>query len=203
MKIKVNGGSCFRPRRPRRSAPTSGPLINSLHLPLTTISASTGQCWPGQVSPVPQLWLSANNGAPITGKGVACVIRRTTHSAVGVALGPHMFRTSAASTAAVYANDNPNLGSAILHHSHPSLTFEHYNRATCLSAAENFAKSFGSTRKHDHAVKKHGQTAPCGQARAARQQTQKPGSACGAPRGRGRLRTRVGPAVRSRSISIC
>lgn len=48
--------------------------------------------------PVPRLWLSANNGAPITDKEAGSVIRRTTLSTVGVALGPHMFRTCAAST---------------------------------------------------------------------------------------------------------
>jgi site-specific recombinase XerD len=41
------------------------------------------------------LWLSANNGAPITQKEVACVIRRPTLAKVGVPVSPHMFRTSA------------------------------------------------------------------------------------------------------------
>jgi integrase len=91
-------------------------------------------------NPPSPLWLSAKDGTPITDKEVARVIRTTTLSTVGLALGPHMFRTSAASTAGVYAGDNPNLGSAILHHTHPSLTIEHYNRATCLSGAENFRK---------------------------------------------------------------
>ncbi len=85
-----------------------------------------------------RLWLSANNGTPITDKAVACVLRRTTHSSVGVAVGPHMFRTAAASTAGLHAGDNPHLGSAVLHHTDAALTNGHYNRATCLSAAETF-----------------------------------------------------------------
>ena len=42
------------------------------------------------------LWLSANNGAPITQKEVARVIRRPTLAKVGVPVSPHMFRTSVA-----------------------------------------------------------------------------------------------------------
>jgi integrase len=84
------------------------------------------------------LWLSANDGAPITPKELARVIRTTTLSRVGVPVSPHLFRTSAASSAAVHGGDNPDLASAVLHHTHPSFTNEHYNRATSLTAAENF-----------------------------------------------------------------
>jgi site-specific recombinase XerD len=84
------------------------------------------------------LWLSANDGAPITAKHVANVIRKSTLSTVGVAVSPHLFRTSAASAAAVYGGDNPYLGSAVLHNADQRVTFEHYNRATSLTAAESF-----------------------------------------------------------------
>jgi integrase len=84
------------------------------------------------------LWLSANDGAPITPKELTRVIRKTTHSIVGVAVSPHLFRTSAASSAAAYAGDNPHLASAVLHHTDPSLTTEHYNRASSMSAAGSF-----------------------------------------------------------------
>ncbi len=83
------------------------------------------------------LWLSANDGTPITDKEVANVIRMTTLSTVGVRVSPHLFRTSAVSAAAVYGGDNTYLGSAVLHHTDPSVT-EHYNRATSLTAAESF-----------------------------------------------------------------
>ncbi len=83
------------------------------------------------------LWLSANDGTPITDKEVANVIRMTTLSTVGVRVSPHLFRTSAVSAAAVYGGDNPYLGSAVLHHTDPRVT-EHYNRATSLTAAESF-----------------------------------------------------------------
>jgi integrase len=102
-------------------------------------------CYLGQHRPVlarsdtapSALWLSANNGAPITAKQVTNVIGMTTLSTVGVKVSPHMFRTSAASTAATRGGDNPHLASALLHHTNPSVTNAHYNRATSLTAAES------------------------------------------------------------------
>ena len=91
-------------------------------------------------------WLSPNDGAPITAKEIARVIRTTTLSRVGVAVSPHLFRTSAASSAAVHAGAHPHLASAVLHHIHPNFTNEHYNRATSLTAAENFRQT---VRKYD------------------------------------------------------
>jgi integrase len=96
------------------------------------------------------LWLSANDGAPITAKAAARVISKTTLSRVGVPVSPHLFRTSAASSAAVHAGENPHLASAVLHHTHPSLTNEHYNRATCMSAAEHFREVVRQYEKDDH-----------------------------------------------------
>ena len=84
------------------------------------------------------LWLSAKNGRPISDKEIANVIRMTTLATVGVAVSPHLFRTAGASSAATLGGENPYLGSALLHHTHPSLTNAHYNRATSLSAAESF-----------------------------------------------------------------
>jgi site-specific recombinase XerD len=84
------------------------------------------------------LWLSSNNGAPISARGVRSVISTTTLATVGVDVSPHLFRTSAASTVATHGGENPYLASALLHHTHPSVTNAHYNRATSLSAAENF-----------------------------------------------------------------
>ena len=84
------------------------------------------------------LWLSSNDGTPITDKQVANVIRMTTLSTVGVKVSPHLFRTCGASTAATHGSENPYLASALLHHSDPNVTNASYNRATSLSAAENF-----------------------------------------------------------------
>jgi hypothetical protein len=76
----------------------------------------------------------------IAAKQLARAIRTTTLSTVGVAVSPHLFRTSAASTAASRAGENPHLASALLHHAHPSVTNDHYNRATSMSAAEHFGR---------------------------------------------------------------
>jgi integrase len=95
------------------------------------------------------LWLSQKSGTPISDKEVARVIRTTTLSTIGIKLGPHMFRTCAASAAAVYGGANPYLGSAVLHHADPRVTMEHYNRATSLSAAENFRQVIRHYEKPD------------------------------------------------------
>jgi integrase len=81
------------------------------------------------------LWISSINGQPMTYHSVAGAIERTTRSTIGVGISPHMFRTSAASSAAVHAGHNPHLGSALLHHRDNRVTEEHYNRASSLSVA--------------------------------------------------------------------
>ncbi len=88
-------------------------------------------------SPPSALWLSSKHAVRIADKYVATLIRATTLSTVRVKLSPHLFRTSAASAAAVYGGDNPYLGSAVLHNADPRVTLEHYNPATSLSAAES------------------------------------------------------------------
>ena len=83
-------------------------------------------------------WLSSSNGMPMMGASVRGVISATTLATVGVDVSPHLFRTSAASTAAILGGENPYLGSALLHHTDSRVTNEHYNRASSLSAAESF-----------------------------------------------------------------
>jgi site-specific recombinase XerD len=87
-------------------------------------------------NPISALWLSSNDGAPMSYAGVEGVIKATTLSTVGVDMSPHLFRASAASTAATRGGDNPHLASALLHHTDVSVTNAHYNRATSLSAAD-------------------------------------------------------------------
>jgi integrase len=66
------------------------------------------------------------------------VIKTTTLATIGIAMSPHLFRTSAASTAATNGGENPYLASAVLHHTHPAVTNAQYNRATSLTAADRF-----------------------------------------------------------------
>ena len=98
-------------------------------------------------SPPSALWLSSRHAARIADKYVGKLIGATTLSTVGVKLSPHLFRTSAASAAAIYGGENPHLGSAVLHHADPRVT-EHYNRATSLRPQKVSGNSFGSTRKN-------------------------------------------------------
>jgi integrase len=96
------------------------------------------------------LWLCCNNGAPIKGpRSLREVISATTLATVGIAISPHLFRSCAASTAAIHGGNNPHLASALLHHTHPSVTNAHYNRATSLSAAESLRQIVRQYEKND------------------------------------------------------
>ena len=86
------------------------------------------------------LWLSSNDGNPMTYDGVARAITETTRTTVGVAVSPHLFRTATASSAATHGGANPHLASALLHHRASGVTEAHYNRASSLSAAESLRK---------------------------------------------------------------
>jgi site-specific recombinase XerD len=94
------------------------------------------------------LWLASDYGRPMTDASVREVVTETTRSSVGVKVSPHLFRTAAASTAAVYGGSTPNLGSAILHHRDSSVTEAHYNRATSMSAAQAYA-TISKAYRHD------------------------------------------------------
>ena len=83
------------------------------------------------------LWLVIN-GEAMAQCSVREVITETTRSIIGVAINPHLFRTAAATTAAIHAGDKPHLGAALLHHSHPVVTLETYNRASSISAGRAY-----------------------------------------------------------------
>ena len=65
---------------------------------------------------------------------------KITLETLGVDVSPHLFRTAAASTAATYGGDTPHLASALLGHTDPRVTEEHYNRATSITAAKIYAE---------------------------------------------------------------
>jgi site-specific recombinase XerD len=100
-------------------------------------------------NPPSALWLSANDGRPLTYCHVTDLISATTLATVGVKVSPHLFRTSVVSSTACLAGQNPHLGSALLHHTDLDLTTKHYNRATCLSAAESFRRIVRQYHKPD------------------------------------------------------
>jgi integrase len=67
------------------------------------------------------------------------LISKVTLQTVGIDVSPHLFRTAAASTAAAYGSNTPHLASALLNHTDPRVTEEHYNRATSVSASKAYA----------------------------------------------------------------
>jgi len=85
------------------------------------------------------LWLTSDYGTPMTYASVGEAITETARSTVGVKVSPHLFRTAAASTAAVYGGSTPHLASAILHHTDPAVTEAHYNRGSSMSTPQAYA----------------------------------------------------------------
>jgi integrase len=90
------------------------------------------------------LWISSTTGAPMTKTNLSTLISRITRETVGVDISPHLFRTAAASTAAAYGGNTPHLASALLNHTDPRVTEEHYNRATSMSANKVYADIINS-----------------------------------------------------------
>ena len=93
-----------------------------------------------QSRPTNVLWISSNTGGPMTKNNLSALISRITFETLGVAVSPHLFRTAAASTAAAYGGNTPHLASALLNHTDPRVTEEHYNRATSVSASRIYAE---------------------------------------------------------------
>jgi len=81
------------------------------------------------------LWISSRTGGPLTKKNLGTLISKITFEALGVDVSPHLFRTAAATTAALYGTSMPHLASGVLGHTDPRVTEEHYNRATSANAA--------------------------------------------------------------------
>jgi hypothetical protein len=92
------------------------------------------------------LWLSPNTGQCMTYSAVERVITETTCLALGVVVSSHLVRTCAATAIYTHAGDNPNLASGVLQHTDAKVTEEHYNRATSISAARQYAEIVKSTR---------------------------------------------------------
>jgi integrase len=85
------------------------------------------------------LWISRTTGRPVSRVPFGNLITETTLKTIGVPVSPHLFRTAAASTATTYGGNTPHLASALLNHTDPRVTEEHYNRATSVSASKIYA----------------------------------------------------------------
>jgi integrase len=86
------------------------------------------------------LWISSTSGGPITTVALGNLISKITLETVGVSVSPHLFRTAAASTAAIYGGTTPHLASALLNHTDPRITEEHYDRGSSFSASKIYAE---------------------------------------------------------------
>ena len=89
------------------------------------------------------LWLSSKTSRPISRVGFCNLISKLTLETLGVSVSPHLFRTAAASTAATYGGNTPHLASALLNHTDPRITDEHYNRASSIGASRIYAEITG------------------------------------------------------------
>jgi integrase len=100
----------------------------------------------GSRPPTNALWISSTTGRPMTTKNIGTLISKITFETLGVDVSPHLFRTAAASTAAAYGGNTPHLASALLNHTDPRVTEEHYNRASTVSAAAAYARIISEFR---------------------------------------------------------
>jgi site-specific recombinase XerD len=101
----------------------------------------------GSNPPTNALWISSTTGRRITTKNLGTLISKITFETIGVNVSPHLFRTAAASTAAGYGGNTPHLASALLNHTDPRVTEEHYNRATSFVAGRVYAAITNSFRR--------------------------------------------------------
>ena len=86
------------------------------------------------------LWISSTTGKAMTKKNLGTLISKLTRETIGVDVSPHLFRTAGATTAAVYAPQFPHLASALLAHTDPRITEQHYNRASSLEAGRIYSE---------------------------------------------------------------
>jgi len=103
----------------------------------------------GSRPPTNALWISSTTGRRMTTKNLGTLISKITLETIGVDVSPHLFRTAAASTAAMYGGNTPHLASALLNHTDPRVTEEHYNRASSVSAAAAYARIISGFRDGD------------------------------------------------------
>jgi integrase len=85
------------------------------------------------------LWISSRTGRRFTYKNLGTLISKITRQTLGVDVSPHLFRTAAASTAAMKIPQFPHLASALLGHTDPRVTDDHYKRTTSLIAGKAYA----------------------------------------------------------------
>ena len=99
--------------------------------------------------PTNTLWISSRTGLQFTKKNLGILISKTTLQTVGVDVSPHLFRTAAATTAAIHGADTPHLASGVLGHKDPRVTEKHYILATSIQAAKAYGEIIQQIRAAD------------------------------------------------------
>jgi hypothetical protein len=94
------------------------------------------------------LWISSTTGQKMTAKNLGTLISKLTRETIGVYVSPHLFRTAAASTAAVYGGKLPHLASALLGHRGARVTEEHYNDAMGFETGDAKVTNKDEVLKH-------------------------------------------------------
>ena len=85
------------------------------------------------------LWISSRTGRRFTYKNLGTLISKITFQTLGVDVSPHLFRTAAASTAALKLPQFPYLSAALLGDTDWRVVDEHYKRTTSLNAGQIYA----------------------------------------------------------------
>jgi len=84
------------------------------------------------------LWVSS--GGLMSARDVTKLITQITRETLGIAISPHLFRTADATTAADALSDMPYFASALLGHTNPRITDEHYKRNSSLNVQNDYAQ---------------------------------------------------------------
>ena len=95
------------------------------------------------------LWISSTSRRAMTIRKVGSLITQLTRETLGIPISPHLFRTAAVTALAEAKGDMPHLASALLGHTHPPITEKHYNRASSLNVATEYAEII-RTKYHFH-----------------------------------------------------
>lgn len=92
------------------------------------------------------LWIT-QYGQPMTNKSAHSAITKTTESAFGTPINPHLFRDCAATFVAVNDPKHVGIAAPILGHTDPRTTERHYIQANALEAGRRLRQSVDTLRK--------------------------------------------------------
>ncbi len=127
--VRVPGGSTKNKRWIEKRIPNSFNQVIEKYLnwarPILTRSSKQDN----------SLWISSRTGRRFTYKNLGTLISKITLQTLGVDVSPHLFRTAAASTAALKLPSFPHLATALLVQADSRVADEHYKRTTSLNAS--------------------------------------------------------------------